>query len=172
MGQENSKKQENDNKPKPPKYGIFSSFDRETNIISTAASCSALSPVCRITGTRNIKFEYNSDMDNNSLKAFFDARLAIALFDKTATSVTSLIKYSYCVTFEKLQDVIKDGYQVEIIIFGDDEIIETAQKMIDDIINKTKQRLNDSLIKAKELLISPPKYEEPIYVPSAPAKEI
>lgn len=148
------------------------------SVIEKAKMLPELHTICRRYETKSTWFEYDPAVDISSLKPFFDARIAVALFDGYEDNGIAhrQYKHSYTIRFNELVNLCRSDnrYKITIVVYGDDDMLKEVKNITNKVDQKIKQRIKDDLdqLKAKVLNVDPPKYEEPTYVPSAPAKEI
>lgn len=107
-----------------------------------------LDPICCDTNSRSYTFIYNSKININSLKPFFDANVAVFVAEcvKENNGIFSgfnKAEFYYDTKFEGLKQVIQQHKisKMEIIIYGDNEIIRRAMKIVHDSYDTNKQKL-------------------------------
>jgi len=120
-----------------------------------------LDPSCRAPNVKHYVFEYGYNMDLSLLKPFFDARIALVLFNERKYGLYN-VEYKYYTSFEGLQYIIKQPRtsKIEIIVFGDSDIVDEAKNIVSDSMQKTKQTLTDKIRQPPAYAPAPPVEKE------------
>lgn len=114
--------------------------------INRFQSIPELDPSCRSPDVKHYVFEYGYNMDLSLLKPFFDARVALVIFNEYKRGFYT-VDYKYYTSFEGLQYIIKQPRtsKIEIIVFGDSDIVDEAKNIVYTSLQKTKQTLTDKI---------------------------
>lgn len=112
------------------------------------SSIPELNPVCRENSIKYWRGEYTADVNINLLEPFFNAHIAVALFNKNNRN--SRDEYQYETAFEELRNLIIYYNKIEFIIYGDDELLEEVKKILkpvnqqfSDIKAQVMKEIND-----------------------------